>query len=392
MNFEPLVRFLALLSAMALTLFAGYFFLLVTLFGAGGRFYAPLVMLITTVLLIHEVLYTYWRSKRPLLLKLLKGFGVLCLLAVAGRMSFQAYHAGFAVVDTEVDIRKYAPFRPDTLAVFLDEEATLRLEGELPRLDGATALYPLYAAFVRATYPEADYGSYDSVVQCTKTGTAYERLIKGQTDMIFVARPSQAHLDMAEELGVELILTPIGREAFVFFVNEQNEVRGLTTEQIQGIYSGEITNWRDLGGANQAIRPFQRPENSGSQTMLQTLMEGKTLMEAPTEDVVAGMGGIINQTANYRNYRGAIGYSFRFFASEMVREGEIRFLEVDGVAPTRENIANDSYPLSTNLYAVTTWNNNPKVRELLAWILSEQGQEIVKKTGYTPVNKTANER
>ncbi|MCC5846932.1 MAG: substrate-binding domain-containing protein [Verrucomicrobia bacterium] len=385
MNFQPLVRFLALFSAMALTLFVAYFFFIFTLFGGGGRFYTPLVLVITVVLLVFEVVFTYWRSKRRLLVKLLQGFGVVCVLAVAGRMTHQAYHGSFAVVDTEVDIRKYDPFRPGTLAVSLDEAATLRLEGDLPRLDGATALYPVYAAFVRATYPEGDYGSYNSVVQCTKTGTAYDRLIKGQTDMIFVARPSQAHLDMAEELGVELILTPIGREAFVFFVNEQNEVRGLTTEQIQGIYSGEITNWRDVGGANQAIRPFQRPENSGSQTMLQTLMEGKTLMEPPTEDVVAGMGGIINQTANYRNYRGSIGYSFRFFASEMVQEGQIRFLEVDGVAPTRENIANDTYPLSTNLYAITTPNSKPQTEKLLAWILSDQGQEIVKKTGYTPI-------
>ncbi|MCH8528162.1 MAG: substrate-binding domain-containing protein [Kiritimatiellae bacterium] len=386
MNFRPLARCIALLSVMALTLFAGYIFLILTLFGGGVRFYTPLVLMITAVLLICEVLFVVWRSKRPVLMRFLQGFGIVCLVAVGGRMGIQAYHGRFAVVDTEVDIRQYAPFRESTRAVSLEEKADLRFEETPPRLDGATALYPVYAAFVRATYPADFEETYGRLVLCSKTGRAYDRLIGGETDMIFVARPSRAHLAMAEEHGVELILTPIGREAFVFFVNERNGVLGLTTEQIRDVYSGEITNWREVGGANQAIRPFQRPENSGSQTMLQHLMEGRTLMRPPTEDVVAGMGGIINQTANYRNYRGSIGYSFRYFASEMVQEGEIRFLEVDGVAPTRENIKNGTYPLTTNLYAVTTRTSGLQAERLLEWILSDQGQEIVRRTGYTPVN------
>ena len=107
--------------------------------------------------------------------------------------------------------------------------------------------------------------------------------------MIFAAAPSEAQIEAARNAGMEFHLTPIGREAFVFFVNSKNPVEDLTVEQIRGIYTGEITNWKEVGGKNQSIRPFQRAENSGSQSALLRLMEGLPLMEPETEDRIAGM-------------------------------------------------------------------------------------------------------
>lgn len=131
---------------------------------------------------------------------------------------------------------------------------------------------------------------------------------------------------MARRAAKELHLTPIGREAFVFFVNSRNPVEGLTVEQIQGIYTGQITNWNQVGGKNQPIRPFQRLENSGSQSALLRLMDGLPLIEPEKEDRVGGMGGIIQQVASYRNYKNSIGFSFRFYASEMAANDQIRLL------------------------------------------------------------------
>lgn len=206
---------------------------------------------------------------------------------------------------------EYQPNAPDTKAVRLEEESALKLEGYiLPSMDGATALYPVYAAFAQAVYPEREYPLYDSLVECTNTVNAYQRLIDRDVDVIFVAAPSQAQLEAAERAGMELHMTPIGREAFVFFVNSRSPVEGLTVDQIKGIYSGEITNWREVGGKNQSIRAFQRAENSGSQSALQRLMGDTPIMEPPREDVVADMGGIISQVASYRNYKNAIGFSF----------------------------------------------------------------------------------
>lgn len=307
------------------------------------------------------------------------------------------------VEDRDGLIYEYEPFAEGSKAVYLDEEATLKFETPSIDMDGATALYPVYSAFVQAVYPEGKYDIYDfkynedegyGQVTCTGTIEAYERLIEGKTDIIFCAAPSKDQLALAEASGVQLHLTPIGREAFVFFVNSENPVEGLTIEEIQGIYTGEIRNWRELGGKNQRIRPYQRAENSGSQSALLRLMEGLPLMEPEKEDRIAGMGGIINEVASYRNHKNAIGFSFRFYSTEMVENEQIRLLALNGVLPTKETIRSGEYPISSNFFAVTASpigepapeEHNGDLRAFIDWILSEQGQEIIELTGYVGVN------
>ncbi len=304
------------------------------------------------------------------------------------------------VDDRDLLLWQYEPFSEDTKAVSLEEEPTLRFRQEdLLRLDGATALYPVYASFVQAVYPQGEYPRYDSsrdgygLVTCSGTVEAYKRLITGRADLLFAAAPSQDQLEMARRAAKELHLTPIGREAFVFFVNSRNPVEGLTVEQVQGIYTGQITNWSQVGGKDQPIRPFQRLENSGSQSALLRLMDGLPLMEPEKEDRVGGMGGIIQQVASYRNFSNAIGFSFRFYASEMAANDQIRLLALDGVAPTKESIRDGSYPISDSFFAITAApigapdprESDPELDAFLDWILSDQGQRIVEESGYVAV-------
>ena len=318
-------------------------------------------------------------------------------------VGFGLYNDSIPVMeDRDSLIYEYEPFAEGTKAVYLDEESTLKFDTPTIDMDGATALYPVYSGFVQAVYPEGKYDIYDykynedegyGQVTCTGTIEAYERLIRGKTDVIFCAAPSQAQLDAAAAAGVQLHLTPIGREAFVFFVNSENPVQGLTVEEIQGIYTGEITNWKDLGGKNQRIRPYQRAENSGSQSALLRLMAGLPLMEPEKEDRIAGMGGIITEVASYRNHKNAIGFSFRFYSTEMVENDQIRLLALNGVEPTKETIRSGEYPISSNFFAVTASpigepapeETNADLRAFLDWILSEQGQQIIEKTGYVGV-------
>ena len=145
-----------------------------------------------------------------------------------------------------------------------------------------------------------------------------------------------------------------------------------------------------MGGKRQSIRAYQRAENSGSQSALLRLMDGLPLMEPKTEDRIGGMGGIIREVASYRNYKNAIGFSFRYYATEMVRNGDIRLLALNGVEPTKETIRDGSYPISSYFYAVTAAprgqsapeDTDPVLRTFLDWVLSEQGQELVERTGY----------
>jgi phosphate transport system substrate-binding protein len=309
-----------------------------------------------------------------------------CVLIGGGWWAQQAWEDHFRTVKDEVELWEYRPFADKNRLAVLAGPATLSLTTDLPRLDGATALYPLYAAFVQAVYPVGDYGYLRDPVQCTKTATAWERLMTGEADVIFVARPSQKQLDAAKTKGLEFQLTPIGREAFVFFVNARNPVQGLSVSQIQDIYSGKLTQWRSVGGESGVIKAFQRPEGSGSQTMLQKIMEGKALIPAPQADVVQGMGGIIRRAADYKNYRDAIGYSFLFFATEMVKDQEIRLLNINGIAPSRQSIRDKTYPFSADFYAATIQGRETQqTRALIEWVLAPQGQALVDKTGYVPL-------
>ena len=363
---------------------------------------------VTPIVLGLGVVYAALRIwvKKPAAAKIGKGYLAVvlaCVVYVACSGGYQLYLNSVPELEDREDlVFEYTPNAEGTLAVRLEEESTLKFDEAAIRMDGATALYPVYAAFVQAVYPEQVYDPWDysseskdglSTVTCSGTTMAYERLIEGDTDIIFVAGPSEDQLAMAEEAGMELHLTPIGREAFVFFVNSENPVTGLTVEEIQKIYTGEITNWRDVGGRFQKILAYQRAENSGSQTALQRLMEGLPLMEPKKEERIGGMGGIIKSVANYRNFNNAIGFSFRFYSTEMVRNDQIRLLALNGVEPTVDTIRDGSYPIASSFYAVTASpigqpapeETNRELAALIDWILSDQGQWLIEQTGYVGV-------
>lgn len=398
MGFDWKKALRALVCAALLVLGYGGFLLLLLIFGSLGAFpvyvtkVIPVFGISTLIALILAVSgYLPDRALRWL------GRGVLAVCAACA--VYAAWGAFRDTIPTLDDrsllLYQYRPFAEDSLAVRLDEPADLQFDfasvGGRLRMDGATALYPVYAAFVQAVFPDGkDRSPYTDIAVCTNTVNAYQRLIDREVNVIFAAAPSDAQLDAAAQAGMELHLTPIGREAFVFFVNSKNPVEGLTVEEIQKIYTGEITSWKEVGGRNQSIRPFQRAANSGSQSALERLMDGLPLMEPEQEDRVSAMDGIIRQVADYRNYSNALGFSFRYYATEMVTDGDIRLLALNGVPPTRETIRDGSYPLSSAFYAVTAapvGMDPPEaadgpLRDFLGWILSEQGQEIIERTGY----------
>ncbi|MBE5809778.1 MAG: hypothetical protein E7318_02460 [Clostridiales bacterium] len=300
--------------------------------------------------------------------------------------------------DRYMSYSPYHPFNEGTKAVSLPEESTLQLtyeEASSIRIDGATALYPVYASFARNVFePSTEYYTWGDdrayTLDCSSTTSAYNHLVCGEADVIFCAAPSEQQIKAAEAIGIQLHLTPIGREAFVFFVNSKNPVTGLTVEQIQRIYTGEITNWKDVGGRNQKIRAYQRDEGSGSQTALHLVMAGLPLMEPDKEEVVDGMGGIFTQVAAYRNYDSALGFSFRFYSNEMVGNNQIRLLALNGVTPTKDTIRDGSYPISSYFYAVTASpigqpspeETNPTLKAFLDWCTGPQGQWVVEEVGY----------
>ncbi len=309
-----------------------------------------------------------------------------------------AYENGYSSTNLE----PYYVENEENILARLEEPSDFMISdiSKMPILDGAEAAYPIYSAFANAcyenigelqTYAKENKFKKDTTivmpVQFNNSVIAFENLVSENADIFFGAKPSAGQYALASQMGKELILTPIGKEAFIFFVNSQNPVDELTSEQLRDIYSGNITNWKKVGGRNEPILAFQRPENSGSQTMMEYFMGDAKLKEALESEYVGSMGDLFTRTASYQNRSSAIGYSFRYFASIMTNDaGEklpIKYLSVDGVYPDTETIRSGQYPVTTELYAVTLADNpNENVPLFLQWMTGPQGQQIVSDTGY----------
>ena len=235
----------------------------------------------------------------------------------------------------------------------------------------------------KANFTGTDIKDVD--VSHSKTHNAYVNLINGDTDLILVTAPSEDEKKLAEEKGIELEIVPIVKDAFVFFVNTDNPVENLTLEQIQNIYTGNIKNWKDVGGENEKILAYQRPQNSGSQSgMLELVMKGKKMMSPVTETISQTMEDIIDVISDYNNGKNAIGYSYYYYATQMYTNDKMKMLAVDGIDPTYDNIKTGLYGLQTQYYAVIrkSEGQNSDARKLLNAMKSERGQDVAKEAGY----------
>ncbi|MCQ2504739.1 MAG: substrate-binding domain-containing protein [Saccharofermentans sp.] len=283
-----------------------------------------------------------------------------------------------------IDVSKYLPYEQDSDLAHIDTD--IMLEGELPVLDGAAALVPVYASVIDNIYPEgcvtyeggvfSDDNYYGenfaegSAMRYRNTVRGFEALVNGDADIFFTAQISSEQMEYAGSQGVELVMVPIGLEAFVFFVNDSNPVTDLTTEQIRNIYNGTITNWAELGGPGRPINPLTRIQGSGSQTTMEAFM-GQDSIAPRRPESIFGAG---------------IGYSFRFYLTGMVDNPNIQMLSINGVAPTNENIRNGSYPIISEFYVVYRADNtNPNVDIVVNFLLSDEGAQLIEACGYTAI-------
>ena len=343
---------------------------------------------------VYLLIITIWISNNSLRKNFLIFTGAFALLATLSVYGYIAREKRLRVKEIgnwEI-LRNYIPFRDKSKVAKLDSESTLKFTDNLPSLDGATELLPVYSAFYQATYPQVDTNvhSSNSIIQCNNTRKAYPRLLKGKVDLIFVAAPSKEQLNAFKENGIELVLQPIGKEAFVFFVNKSNKINSLPLEQIKRIYSGKIKNWKEVGGISKEIKAYQRADGSGSQSALERLMEDTTIEKPDTEKKVGGMMEIINTVAAYRNTSSSLGFTFRFYSLGMIKEQNIKYLAINGIESNFENVSNDTYPITNEFYAVTTKDkleSNPNIQKLIDWILAIEGQFLIEKTGYASLKK-----
>ncbi len=256
---------------------------------------------------------------------------------------------------------------------------------QYPRVDGSTATIPLGVMLHRLCTGSGEIEARQSV-QFTKTTNAYLNLIAGETDLVIAY---EAGPKAKDDPGYkDLDIRPVGLDALIFLCNEGNPVKSLTSQQIRDIYTGKITNWKEVGGEDIPVIPFQRPTNSGSQTLMESLMmQGEAMSEAPTELQPSEMGDLIDSVAAYNNKANALGYSVYYYARNMYRIEGIRFMAVDGVEPSGDTIQSGQYKYVNPFYAAVRKDTDPDspAGRIFSWLTGTDGQSLVEELGYVSV-------
>ena len=193
--------------------------------------------------------------------------------------------------------------------------------------------------------------------------------------------------DMGSAYEGNLVPVNIGRDGVAIIANISG-VENLSAEQVAKIFSGEITNWSQVGGNDEEIIPFQRNEGAGSQALMKKLVMGDTaLMDPPTEYVVGDMAGLMSAVKSYDHSANAIGYSVYYYAHDMEMARGLKILSIDGVKPTAETIRDGEYPHRNAYYCVVPADaaaDSPN-RILYDWLMTEEGQRLLNAEGYVSV-------
>ena len=267
-------------------------------------------------------------------------------------------------------------------------DAMLKL-ADLPRIDGSTANIPLISLVIqRLTGVSQDVA--DNTVKTTGTPTAWRNLIDKSADVLVVYEADKTVQAEVRKSKVKLEVHPIGRDALVFFTNSSNPVTSLSTKQFKAIYTGKISDWSAVGGPKAEIIAYQRPEESGSQALLRKYVVGSAKMaKAPADRISGEMGSIIEGVASYANSGNALGYSVYYYLANMYAVEGIKMLGVSGVNPSRETIADGSYPYTNDFYAVVRADEpaGSPARRVMEWLLTADGQQAVVDAGYVPATK-----
>jgi phosphate transport system substrate-binding protein len=227
---------------------------------------------------------------------------------------------------------------------------------------------------------EKKTGRKFSSVQIPGSGKGLDALMDGETGLAGVARPLKP-----QEMKQGLTATMIGHDAIAVFVHAENPVQDLSRQQLKGIFTGRITNWKDVGGQQASIEPtpeFLNWKRATLEIFQKIIMDGADYGDARRVSLPRDM---LLQLA--RNPNGICTASTGLVASlpSDLRKN-IKAVSVNGVRPTVRNVRAGSYPITRPLLLVTKGIPEGEEKEFINFILSPEGQEIVS-SNFIPVRK-----
>ena len=214
------------------------------------------------------------------------------------------------------------------------------------------------------------------------SGVGIAALINGSTDIANSSRPMKAsEVDKLKQryntLGIEI---PCAKDGLSVYLNKANGVSELTVRQIGDIFSGKITNWKQVGGVDAGIRLYGRESSSGTFVFFKDNVVKTDY--APSCQTLPGTAAIVNAV---KKDKYAIGYGGAAYA-EGVKDCKVKKDDkTPGVYPTAETIKNKTYPITRYLYMYLKSRPTGETKKFVDWILSPEGQKLITSVGYFPV-------
>lgn len=260
-----------------------------------------------------------------------------------------------------------------------EQQNTAAPEAQTLKMSGSTTVYPV-ALKAAEVFMQKHPGTTIAVDQ-NSTGEGLVQFLNKEIDIANGTRPPKdAEYKEAESKGIDLQMTEISNDAVVVVTNKNNPLTNISREDLKKIfYTGEITDWAQItnGTKTGKINVYGTdPKNSGTAELFTqkvndkgTFVEGYTILH-PTPTVVPKIASDEN----------GIAYTPLKWV-----DGSVNLLSVDGVVPSDKTILNAAYSLSRKMLIMTDGQPKGMTREFIEFILSEEGQRIVKEEGYIPI-------
>ena len=185
--------------------------------------------------------------------------------------------------------------------------------------------------------------------------------------------------DLKDEEKSELKEYQIAIDGIAVITNSANKVKDLTLQQVKDIYTGKITNWKEVGGADAEIVVVSREDGSGTRDGFQEIVGFESKDLTSNAQISDGSGNIKTTVQGNEN---AIGYiSFGYL------DDSINAVKIGGVEPKEENVYNDKYPISRPFLLVTKGEASGDAKSFIDYVLSDAGQKTIEKQGFMSVNQ-----
>ncbi|MBK8451234.1 MAG: phosphate ABC transporter substrate-binding protein [Saprospiraceae bacterium] len=217
------------------------------------------------------------------------------------------------------------------------------------------------------------------------SGTGITALMDGNTDIAMSSRELKGEEKLKlQEKQIAIEVKTIAVDALAVIVHPENKVENLTREQLEKIYIGEITNWKEVGGADLTIVVYSRENSSGTYEFFKEhVMDKKNYASAVLN--MPATGAIVQSISQTK---GAIGYIGIAYMTPEVKAIHVSYDQGKTfVAPSLETAKDKTYPISRPLYYIYDIKIAAKVGAFVDYCLSAEGQKMVEEVGYIPLNK-----